>query len=168
MGSASIVFARGRDNVFQVRAYDLLGNEATSDIQDVWVNRPPIAVIRSPDVDGNYTTDEPLSLDATGSLDPDGDEMSFEWFLDGSDTPWPMGRTSNAQLTEGRHTIRLVIRDPWGGEDSAVVSIDVHGTVKKISRHIPFMAWVLVLVIIIAASLCLAWGYQRHHRQSAH
>jgi hypothetical protein len=61
-------------------------------------------------------------LDGTGSSDPDGDPLTFEW---SGEFGTATGATATVQLTPGTHTITLVVRDGHGGSatDTVVVTV---------------------------------------------
>jgi glucose/arabinose dehydrogenase len=69
-----------------------------------------------------------VSFDGTGSSDPDGDTLSYDWdFDDGS--PHTAGpTTSHTYTATGTYTATLTVNDGHGGSDSAQVRIDVGNT----------------------------------------
>jgi sugar lactone lactonase YvrE len=100
------------------------------------VNRPPAAVL---------SVDQPVvaagrsvRLDASGSSDPEGLPLVYEWDLDGDGTfEAGSGTTSTATRTFGRHgpaTVRIRVNDPHGGRAVGEATVSVDGAVPIISQ----------------------------------
>jgi hypothetical protein len=66
-----------------------------------------------------------LVLDGSGSSDPDGDPLTFNWFLQPSPLPFATGAQVNQCLELGEHTIELAVSDGRGGVDTATLTIEV-------------------------------------------
>lgn len=68
-------------------------------------------------------TATPVPLDGSGSSDPDGDTLTFQWFSDGS--LLGSGETLQVALPTGSHPITLKVTDPGGlfSEDSVAITI---------------------------------------------
>jgi hypothetical protein len=115
------------------------GNSAvvTILVRDVVTNRCPTAVAKiEPNVvlesgqtetiviAGN-NTNACLSLDGTGSTDPDGDALVYIWLVvqsDGTTVPIATGATATACLDVGTYRVRLVVDD---GRCSRTADVDV-------------------------------------------
>lgn len=100
------------------------------------VNRPPAAVLAvDPPV---VAAGSPVRLDASGSGDPEGLRLVYEWDLDGDGSfEAGSGATSTASRTFGRHgpaTVRLRVNDPHGGRAVAEASVSVDGAVPIITQ----------------------------------
>ncbi|MFC1661600.1 PKD domain-containing protein [Gemmatimonadota bacterium] len=80
-----------------------------------WINLPPTA-----DPNGPYVGDEgsPVSFDGTGSSDPEGGPLTYEWdFGDGS--PTVTGATpSHTYPDNDTYTVCLTVTDPFGESDT--------------------------------------------------
>ncbi|UCB61184.1 MAG: PKD domain-containing protein [Candidatus Bathyarchaeota archaeon] len=90
------------------------------------VNNPPNA-----DPNGPYTgyVGYPVTFDGTGSSDPDGDPLSYEWqFGDGtlpvSDTSTP----SHTYSVAATYTVQLTVIDGRGGMDIAYTTATITAT----------------------------------------
>jgi len=86
-------------------------------------NHPPVA---NAGVDQNLECNAGFALvtfDGTGSVDPDGDALTYEWF----EGPSSLGSGSSASLSlpNGTHNITLRVTDPQGlsAEDTLVVVV---------------------------------------------
>jgi hypothetical protein len=57
-----------------------------------------------------------VMLNATGSYDPEGQDLVYEWFLDGATTRFALGsRTQKTGLVAGSsHSFRLKVTDSAG------------------------------------------------------
>jgi hypothetical protein len=64
-------------------------------------------------------------LNGLASSDPDGDTLSFDWFLDGAATPFVSGAVAFAELEVGLHQITLLVNDGHGGTASATIDVAV-------------------------------------------
>jgi hypothetical protein len=64
-------------------------------------------------------------LNGLASSDPDGDTLSFNWFLDGAATPFVSGAVAFAELEVGLHQITLQVDDGHGGIGTAMVDVAV-------------------------------------------
>ena len=88
-------------------------------------NRPPAAVA-GPDV--SLRLGETLSVDGSGSSDPDGDPLSFTWNF-GDSTPAVSGETADHIYgSEGVFQVSLTVTDGRGGMDTAEFTATVGGT----------------------------------------
>ena len=94
-------------------------------------NRPPVAVIAAdpisvPFQDGHKTV---VTIDASGSTDPDGDPLTFEWAVEsGLFTGGTTNEDRTIQLTfpgEVPVTVTVTVRDGRDGEDVAETAIGV-------------------------------------------
>lgn len=93
------------------------------------VNRKPIATISSPQDNAKFTTKDNIFFDATGSSDPDNDNLIFTW---NSDVDGNIGNTASfsKKLSKGTHTITLTVDDGNDGTDTKQITM----TVKKPSE----------------------------------
>lgn len=96
------------------------------------VNAAPTAKISSPEDGGTYFTNEEITFDASTSSDPDDDELTYDWEIDGSGVS--SEEIFEMKLDEGDHEIRLFVLDEHdrGSED---VYIDI--TVEKPENRPP-------------------------------
>ncbi len=139
----------GPGNSLQFRATDMLGNEGTTDVQALWVNRAPVAVIESP-MDGElfYATDL-IPLNASGSHDPDDDALTITWTVEFDDgTYHPV--EGDLLLEEGSYRVHLAVVDEYGAEDTAVVGIEVERVEPKPPREEPIPTWLILLLVLVA------------------
>ncbi len=84
-------------------------------------NQPPIAVMLGPTAG---TVGEPLTFSATGSSDPDGDNLSYAWtFGDGASDSGPS--VTHAYPAATTYTVSLIVSDGRGGTDSAALTVTI-------------------------------------------
>jgi hypothetical protein len=93
-------------------------------------NRPPTAALSiSPKV---VAAGRQVTLDASGSRDPEGLRLVYEWDLDGNGTfEAGSGTTPTAMPTfagDGIKTVRVRVDDPHGGRAVAQGTVDVDGS----------------------------------------
>ena len=105
-----------------------LTDEATFTID---VNRAPVASAGpdQPAVEcgGDKAGCAEVTLDGSGSSDPDGDVLTFQW--DGPGGPFTPGALITATLPlGGPHTFTLTVTDPDGATDSDTVDVTVVDT----------------------------------------
>lgn len=113
-GDASRTFTHPSTSPFTVRyAVDNGAGQANSRATataTIRMNRAPEALAM---VTNEALTDTLIVFDGSFSSDPDGDRLSFEWFVDGVS----VGRTAKLEhrfLTPGRKTILLRVDDGFG------------------------------------------------------
>jgi hypothetical protein len=168
VGSVDIYFSLGPDNVIQFIAKDILGNEAKSVPLHVWVNRPPHGVIGGIVNGGNYSVGERVNLTADGSSDPDGHNLSFEWYLDESLIDIDSEMVINDLLTVGDHTITLIVTDSLGAKDSVSEDIAVEPEVIILHDETePFPTGLIIILIVIAVTVS-TYLYLRHWDRIRH
>jgi subtilisin family serine protease len=101
-------------------------------------NQPPVANA-GPDqavsIKGKAVT-SPVTLDASGSSDPDGTLVSYQWFengTDGTSTLIATGRTASVNLGIGSHTITLQVTDDdqESSEDQLTVEVTKRGGKRR-------------------------------------
>jgi sugar lactone lactonase YvrE len=93
-------------------------------------NRPPVASLRlSQSV---VAAGKRVDLDASGSRDPEGLTMVYEWDLDGNGSfETASGTTPTAMplfTSEGVRTLAVRVTDPHGGRSIATARLDVDGS----------------------------------------
>jgi sugar lactone lactonase YvrE len=99
-------------------------------------NRPPIATLKAtPDL---VAAGDPVKLDASGSRDPEGLELVYEWDLDGNGTfETGSGTTSTATprfASDGIRTLRVRVNDPHGARSVATARVNVDGTMPVVTQ----------------------------------
>ena len=112
-------FSGGTYAVTLIVTDDVGATDSISKTLEVGPNQPPNATIDA-SLERVYVG-ETISLDGSGSTDPGGDVVSYEWSIDS-----PSGTTthkSGSEITydvssEGTHHIRLVVTDDEGATDS--------------------------------------------------
>lgn len=103
-----------------------------------WSNTPPPSGNQTPSVrllfgqndapkrtTDTFYTDAPIVVLADAS-DPDGDELSYEWFLNGEPQPVNAATVDWAEPVAGRYTFRVQVSDGRGGvaDASATIVVD--------------------------------------------
>jgi len=90
----------------------------------VYGNRPPVARASATPSQG----DGPLAvtLSADGSIDPDGETLTYEWDLDGDGSVDATGPSTSRTYTSGVHMAKLIVRDARGlvASDTVQVLVD--------------------------------------------
>ncbi|MFW3146619.1 MAG: hypothetical protein ACMUIE_07385 [Thermoplasmatota archaeon] len=108
-----IDFEEGTDNYIQFRVYDNVGNFATSKEFNIKVNSAPVveAFLSEPKNGMNHLSTEKILFDASGTVDVDGDDLTYTWYSDInrflSSSP-----SFFRSLSPGVHSITLVVNDP--------------------------------------------------------
>ncbi len=128
-------------------------------------NQPPVANA-GPDASVECTSCDgtAVTLDGTGSSDPDGDPLAYTWtgpFPEGGGTV--TGPTPVVTLLLGLHSISLTVTDPSGATDTDDVQVDVVDTTPPVIDELtasPDMLWppnhqmVSVDVLVVASDVC--------------
>ena len=84
-------------------------------------NPPPVAALTASQT--QTTVGSSISFDASGSSDPGGEPLTYQWdFGDGTSF---IGSTtqSHSYSTPGRYTAKITVVDPHGGFDSEIVDL---------------------------------------------
>ena len=160
-GTFQISFEIGDNNMIQFKGVDLLGNVAVSDPHRIWVNRPPVAVILTPAAGANQSTDEPIILIAKGSEDPDGQQITYEWYLDGTLISNEEETSIPGPMEPGVHEIELVVIDTMDAEDSTTIRLlifeeDLPETPDQLSSTY-WILIIIVFVIVIISTVIYLW-----------
>jgi len=111
-----------RDTYIRWKATDLAGNEMVSDPFNIQIDAYPVAVIASPDEGEQFNTSSLVMFDGTTSYDPDGDELSYSWNIEGK---LQTTATYETTLSLGQQSIVLTITDPHGLTSFARVNITI-------------------------------------------
>ena len=161
-GSVDLDLARGRVNAVEFRATDIVGNTAVTGPLYVWVNQLPVAHITVPDGVDNVMEDEPFQVTAWGSFDPDDDELSYEWYIDGSTKPIRKGREATLTLDNGEHELKLRVRDIHGGLAESEITMSVKKRDDDRGVEDPYWGWLIVLVVM--TTLVISALYVRYRK----
>jgi sugar lactone lactonase YvrE len=99
-------------------------------------NRPPVATLKlTPDL---VAAGKRVQLDASGSRDPEGLKLVYEWDLDGNGTfETGSGTTPTATprfASDGIRTLRVRVNDPHGGRSVATARLHVDGTMPVVTQ----------------------------------
>ena len=96
--------------------YDRLGEDNTSEFS---VNTAPICVLIGGDV--CYCTN--TSFDGSGSYDPDGTIVMYEWDFDGDETTDATGVTASYHFAVGDHAVTMTVTDDYGFKCSSTITV---------------------------------------------
>lgn len=101
---------------------------ATANIEilpPIATNKPPTAVIAPlpASIQANEANGVQVQLNGSASSDPDNDNLTYRWNVDGQD----VGESAviELKLAIGAHTISLVVNDGRGGSGTATTTIEV-------------------------------------------
>jgi glucose/arabinose dehydrogenase/PKD repeat protein len=93
-------------------------------------NRAPTAIASATPTSG--ASPLAVSFSSTGSFDPDGDTLTYEWDVDGNGTTDATGATAaHTYSVDGNFDATLTVRDPSGAMSTATVRVSV-GSVAPI------------------------------------
>jgi len=126
-----IQFERGSDNFIKWRARDRVGNGfAVSEPQRIWIDTPPVPVISLPDDGDSFTIGEDIELNATGSFDDDGDELSYFWSIkEKTSKKKVIGISGKGALISldktGTYVVELFVNDGLGFNESVDIDIRI-------------------------------------------
>jgi hypothetical protein len=92
-------------------------------------NQPPFIGVLSLSPSAGLTVGQSVTL-TVGATDPEGDYIDYSWRVSGGTL---LGNTGtqviwNPPTTPGRHTVRVLAKDPSGAAAAGYVSLDVTGT----------------------------------------
>ncbi len=141
----------------------LLGRGAWTLAAVTTLNTPPIADA-GPDrtVECTSPTGTDVTLDGSGSFDPDNDVLTYTW-TDALNNVVGTGVSPVVTLDLGTHTFTLTVDDGWGGTDSDTVVITVEDTTPPDITSVtasPNVLWapnhkmVPVTVSVVATDAC--------------
>jgi flagellar motor protein MotB len=87
-------------------------------------NRPPVCRLTAP---AQGQVGEAVTLDASGSSDPDNDPLSYTWdFGDGTPpSKTTLARTTHSYAKLGGYTVKVLVEDGRGGSCAASVQIPI-------------------------------------------
>ena len=108
-------------------------SEFSACVPVVWANSPPFA-----DPNGPYTSEEgsPISFNGTGSSDPDGDPLSFDWEFNDGNTG--SGSTPNYTYTDnGLYDVCLTVTDTDGLADTQCTTAEISNVAPDVSINNP-------------------------------
>ncbi|MBW3571744.1 MAG: DNA/RNA non-specific endonuclease [Gemmatimonadetes bacterium] len=91
--------------------------------------RAPVAA-----TDGPYVGIEgsPVTLDASGSSDPDGDALSFAWSF-GDGATGTGARPAHTWADNGTYAVRVIVSDPYGAADTATTTVTVMNVAPQVA-----------------------------------
>ncbi len=109
-------------------AYVFGGTDGISNLKQIIryaPNKPPVAVIAAvadAECDNGGQT---VTLDGTGSFDPDGDAITFAWSAPGITFNEPTSATPSALFPLGSTTVTLNVTDSFGASGTATATVRV-------------------------------------------
>jgi len=104
--------------------------------------------------DGNCNGQELVTLDGSGSFDPDGDALSFTWTEPPGGSVIATGALPSVIFATGIHTIGLTVEDPFGLTDSDTVVIEVIACTPVGGEFIPLDT---TMVLVAGTQITAAW-----------
>lgn len=115
------VYAKGNYNVTLTITDDKGRQDSATVAISITTSQPPVANIAAPLV---AAVGEMVSFDASGSSDPDGTIVSYDWdFGDGSTGS---GVSAQHSFVAGSYNVTLTVTDDQGDTDSASVMIKIN------------------------------------------
>ncbi|MDP7265756.1 MAG: PKD domain-containing protein [Candidatus Thermoplasmatota archaeon] len=126
-----IEFEPGRYNYIRWRAKDAVGNGyAVSEPTRIWVNSAPLPVIDSPYDDEKIEEGSSIRLNATGTEDNEGDELSYYWEIKGKTSKKIVFRAWGPDATtildsKGKYLVYLHVDDGYGFNESVKLTIEL-------------------------------------------
>lgn len=145
IGEIDVMTDDGGNVDFSLDVMDLapLGTFVTATATDAENNTSEFsacAEVREPnsapnaDAGGPYEGDEGASIgfDGTGSTDPDGDELTYEWDFGDDSTASGSATPDHAYVDDGTFTVSLTVTDPGGLGSTATSSVTVANVAPEV------------------------------------
>ncbi len=144
--------------VYVVKAVVRDSSNAALKVNMTWLltvqdkNRAPVAVISAPANLAKYKDSQKITFDASGSNDPDGEEITFKW----SDGIKILSTSSmfETKLKGGTHTITLEVKDIRGLSSNATVTLKV--STEQKSPGFPAVEALGALALVVLCAFALA------------
>lgn len=91
------------------------GHNVSASVEITILNLGPTAGISAPEAGGSYMTGRTVFFNSDTSMDPEGDRLTFEWYMRRQGGEW-VGIGTNARVqrdidTPGEYEVRLVVSD---------------------------------------------------------
>ena len=99
-------------------------------------------------------------MSGEGSHDPDGNTLTYHWFIDGEAMPLEKDPELFVDLGPGVHEITLIVRDPYEGWGDHTITINVEEPSTSLTTGMTLLIVVVVIVVITSAAI-----YVRSHRE---
>jgi len=129
----NVRFEAGRDNYIRWRAKDAVGNGYTiSEPVKVRINSPPVPIIDRPDDDAIFEQGTSIHLNATGTEDREGDELSYYWEI--------KAKTSKKTFFRGHGIGTDAILDQPGKYQLYLYVDDGHGFNESLKQELEIVA----------------------------
>jgi len=119
-------------------------------------NVPPVADAgpNQTVADGNCNGQELVTLDGSGSSDPEGDALDFTWRELPGGSEIATGAQPSVSFATGIHTIELTVEDPAGATDSDTVVIEVIACTPVGGELIPLDS---TMILVAGTQYTAAW-----------
>ncbi len=127
----NVRFEAGSDNYIKWRAKDAVGNDYTfSEPAKIRINSPPVPVIERPADDSMFEQGSSIHLNATGTEDLEGDELSYYWEIKGKTSKKTVftgsGMSTQATIDQpGKYQVYLYVDDGHGFNESLKLDIEI-------------------------------------------
>ncbi|RMF83005.1 MAG: hypothetical protein D6744_05520, partial [Planctomycetota bacterium] len=122
--ASNYAFRSEQANVSKLDCWNINASTGSHEVCDMQVssggNQPPLAEAgpNQSIADADENGSEPVSLDASGSSDPDGSITNYRW-SDGATVLYDgPNATANVTLDQGSHTLTLTVTDDDGAQSS--------------------------------------------------
>jgi hypothetical protein len=124
------------------------------------VPRPPTNVgIISPEEDDTYKKGDKITFQGRTAIDPDGDQLSYRWYVDNTEVPGGSGQMIIVDNLEvGDHAVKLVVSDGINSVDATVnITIEKKAvTDGEVGDMLPFFIVILVIIVIVAIAAAMS------------
>ena len=140
------------------------GAESAPVKMTVYISQKPVAKLK---VDSEVEVDKKVKFDASGSSDPDGDDLEYLFdFGDGQNSDWVDTPTVSHTYTEKtRYSASLTVRDSYGVESETVtkelkVVEEKEGIIAKIlgGSGVGFYLLIIIIVAGVVGGLFFVFG----------
>jgi hypothetical protein len=119
-------------------------------------NLPPISIITNPSDDEEFEDGNKIFINANESYDPDGDEITYEWFLDDQVDAIASGINGSLDLAPGLYQITLFVEDVNGATSSSSVTFTISDKSDPSTNHSLIEDnWIILIIIILSVLVVL-------------
>jgi len=141
------------DLFVRFRVSDRAGNPSgPTELYFLDLNEAPTALISHPKDDVEYFDGTTIKFDGRKSSDPESQELTFHWILDGEDIDLSEA-ISTVEVSPGEHTLILIVSDGFNIDQSDEIVFNVDGgPILTTSANLIILLVICTLVIIIIIS----------------